>query len=165
MIVTAQPDWVIETPSEGGGRALFLASICELFGHGRVLSIDERPQDERPEHPRLTYVTGDPLDDDVVAHVRETVGEPANALVIFGLANRAWLRRAFDLYAPLVPAGSDVVFEDTIMSGHPIWPGMGPGPAEVVGEILTENPGFDRDPRMARLAPTFNEGGYLRRLA
>lgn len=165
MIVTSQPDWVIETPSEGGGRALFLASICELVGHGKVLSIDERPQDERPQHPRLTYLTGDPLDDDVVAVVRETVGEPANALVIFGLANSAWLRRAFDLYAPLVPAGSDVVFEDTIMSGHPIWPGMGPGPAELVGEILAENPGFDRDPRMARLAPSFNEGGYLRRLA
>jgi cephalosporin hydroxylase len=164
LIVDGAPDWVIETPSDGGGRALFLASICELVGHGRVLSIDQHPHDDRPEHPRLTYVTGDPLDDEIVKLVRKRVGEPANAMLFFGLANRAWLRRAFDLYAPLVPVGSGVVFEDTVMNGFPVWPAMGPGPAEAAREILTDSPEFDRDPRMARLTPSFNEGGYLRRL-
>jgi cephalosporin hydroxylase len=164
LIVAAQPEWVIETPSDSGGRALFLATICELVGRGQVLSIDERTPDGLPDHPRLTYLTGDPLDQRIVDQVRETVGEPPNALVVFGLATRGWLVEAFKLYSPLVPAGSGVIFEDTIMNGRPVWPAMGPGPAEAAREVLSENTGFDRDPRMAKLAPTFNPGGYLRRL-
>jgi len=164
LIVDAQPDWVIETPSDGGGRALFLASVCELVGRGQVLSIDERPPEEPLEHPRLTYLTGNPLDDKTIERVRKKVGEPANALIIFGLAGREWLLTAFDLYSPLVPAGSGVVFEDTIMTRLPVWAAMGPGPAEAVREILRSNTRFERDPGMAKLAPTFNMGGYLKRL-
>src|SRR5262249_10957977 len=128
LIVNAAPDWVIETPTDGGGRALFLASICELVGRGHVLSIDQLPGDDRPEHPRLIYLTGDPLADEIIRQVHKKVGEPGNAMLFFGLANRTWLRRAFDAYATLVPVGSGVVFEDTVMNGFPVWPAMGPGP-------------------------------------
>ena len=51
------------------------------------------------------------------------------------------------------------------MNGRPVWPAMGPGPAEAVGLILDDYTNFERDPRMATLAPTFNPGGYLRRLS
>jgi cephalosporin hydroxylase len=162
LIVDAQPDWVIETPSDGGGRALFLASICELVGKGEVLSIGELPSGGFPEHPRLTHLAGDPLEESIVEQVRSTVGESPNALLFFGLATRDWLLRAFELYAPLVPAGAGVVFEDT-MTGL-VWPGMGPGPAEAVTEILRDDGDFARDPRMWQLAPSFNAGGYLRRM-
>ena len=37
-----RPDWIIETGTDGGGRALFLASICELLGHGQVISVERR---------------------------------------------------------------------------------------------------------------------------
>jgi cephalosporin hydroxylase len=164
LIVDARPHWVIEMPSGGGGRALFLASICELVGRGQVLSIDDTPGDELPQHPRLTYVTGNPLGERTVQQVRETVGDPANALVVFGLAGREWLLSAFELYSPFVPAGSGVVFEDTV-TGLSILPGMGAGPAEAVREILRDDTTFARDPRMGRLTPSFNAGGYLRRLS
>jgi cephalosporin hydroxylase len=164
LIVDAQPEWVIETPGDGGGRALFLASICELAGRGQVLSIDDRGPDGLPEHPRLTYLTGDPLDEATLKLVRESVGDPPNAFVVFGLAERDWLLRAFELYSPLVPAGSGVIFEDTV-TGLSVWPGMGPGPAEAVREILRDDTRFARDPRMGQLAPSFNVGGYLRRLS
>jgi cephalosporin hydroxylase/glycosyltransferase involved in cell wall biosynthesis len=163
LIFEAKPDWVIETPGDAG-RALFLASICELAEQGQVLSIAEGAPDELPKHPRLTHIAGDPLDSKIVARVRKAVGEPPNGLVVFGLAGRSWLLKAFELYAPLVPLGSGVVFEDTIMTRPGVWPGMGPGPAEAAREIVRRDTRFSRDPRMTQLAPTFNAGGYLRRL-
>jgi cephalosporin hydroxylase len=165
LIVDAKPDWVIESPSDGGGRALFLASVCELTGRGQVLSISEHESADLPQHPRLTYLTGDPLSEKTIRRVRKRVGHPPNALVVFGLAGREWLLEAFALYSPLVPEGSGVVFEDTVMSNLSVWPGMGPGPAEAVREILRDDTSFARDPRMGQLAPSFNAGGYLRRVA
>ena len=49
-----RPDWIIETGTGDGGRALFLASICELLGHGEVVSIDDceaDASDDRPARP------------------------------------------------------------------------------------------------------------------
>ena len=40
LLTRVRPDWIVETGTGNGGRALFLASICELLGHGQVLSVD-----------------------------------------------------------------------------------------------------------------------------
>ncbi len=40
IVARVRPDWIIETGTEDGGRALFFASICELLDHGQVISID-----------------------------------------------------------------------------------------------------------------------------
>src|SRR5437588_8314078 len=50
-----EPDLIIETGTAQGGSALFLASICDLLGNGRVVSIDIAPRDDRPVHPRTPY--------------------------------------------------------------------------------------------------------------
>jgi hypothetical protein len=52
MIASVRPDWVVETGTGDGGRSLFLASICELVGHGTVISIDETLAEDLPSHPR-----------------------------------------------------------------------------------------------------------------
>ena len=36
LIASVRPDWIIETGTGGGGRAFFLATICDLIDHGRV---------------------------------------------------------------------------------------------------------------------------------
>ena len=41
IIDRVRPDWIIETGTGDGGRALFLASICDLLDHGQVLSVDK----------------------------------------------------------------------------------------------------------------------------
>jgi cephalosporin hydroxylase len=166
LIARLRPDWIIETRSANGGRALFLASICELVGHGQVLSIDAKANEKRPQHPRITYLAGRPDDPATADRVRELVGEHPNALVVLGTREkRQKLVHEFGLYSPLVPVGGYVVVEDTIVNGHPVWPTYGPGPAEAVKNVLNSRGDFAPDPSMEKDGLTFNPGGFLRRLS
>jgi cephalosporin hydroxylase len=70
----------------------------------------------------------------------------------------------FKVYSPLVPVGSYVIMEYTILNGHPVWPGFGPGPDEAVRRILADNSNWAVDTTLEKYALTFNPGGYLKRM-
>jgi len=165
IIERVRPDWIIETGTANGGRALFLASICELLDHGRVVSIDPEVADRRAEHPRITYVEGQAHDPDTFRRVGDIVGAAPHALVILGSLPGTNLRieGEFNVYAPLVPIGSYVIVENTIVNGHPVWPGFGPGPLEAVKRILAQHGEFVADTTMERYGLTFNPNGFLKR--
>jgi cephalosporin hydroxylase/glycosyltransferase involved in cell wall biosynthesis len=165
LIHRVRPDWIIETGTGSGGRALFLASICELVDHGQVLSIDSHRPADLPRHPRITYVDGTSHKPETVRKVNGIVGDDPHAVVVLGSA-RANLRMIaeFDAYHGLVPVGSYVVVEETIVNGHPVWPGFGPGPFEAAKRILATHGNFAADPKMEKYALTFNPGGFLKRL-
>jgi cephalosporin hydroxylase len=163
LIWRVRPEWIVETRTGGGGRALFLASICDLVEDGQVLSIDNYPLGAPPEHPRITYLRGDPGAQHTAAQAREIVGERPRALVILGGGAASQLTAAFRNYAAFVPVGSYVVVEDTILEGNPVWPDFGPGPGSALLEIL-DGPDFVPDHSLERFALTFNVGGYLKRI-
>jgi cephalosporin hydroxylase len=129
-----------------------------------VLSVGPE-QRERPQHPRLRYLTGAPIERATVDQVREITGDTTNALVILGTVGpQHRMVREFEAYRPFVPVGSYVVVEETIVNGHPVWPGFGPGPNEAVQRILVKHGDFAVDPTMEKYAVTFNTGGYLKRI-
>jgi cephalosporin hydroxylase len=166
LIAKVKPDWVIETRTGAGGRAMFLATICELLGHGQVLSIHERAGGKLPEHHRLHYLTGHSVDEGTVRQVREIVGEPPRALVILGSrGGRERMFAEFQAYAPLVPVGSYIVMENTIVNGNPVLPEFGPGPAEAVRKVLRLRSDFAQDRGVEKYALTFNPGGFLKRVS
>ena len=162
-----RPDWIIETGTANGGRALFLASICELLDHGQVVSIDPHVADNRAEHPRITYIEGAGAGARRRSQrVRELVGDAPHALVVLGSQPGTNLRieGEFKVYAPLVPVGSYVIVENTIVNGHPVWPGFGPGPLEAVkrdprAATATSPP----TPRWRSTGSRFNPSGFLKR--
>lgn len=165
LLHKVRPDWVIETGTGNGGRALFLATICDLLGHGQILSIAQRENDKRPRHDRITYLIGDACDRNVVAKVRDIVGKTPNALMILGTRGSAGRTiTEFRLYEQFVPAGSYVVVEDTVVNGHPVWPDFGPGPAEAVKGVVESRGDFVADLSMGKYAISFNPGGFLKRL-
>ena len=117
-----------------------------------------------PVHPRITYVRGRPQDEAPIAEVRSLVGA-GRALVILGsCTDRHKTSLEFGAYQDLVPVGSYVVITDTVVNGHPVWTGFGPGPAEAVKQILTRYGDFVADPELEKYSLTFNPGGYLRRV-
>ena len=63
IIDEVRPDWIIETGTREGGRARFLASVCDLLGHGRIVSVGNGAHKNLPEHPRITYIVGQSTDD------------------------------------------------------------------------------------------------------
>ena len=75
LICRVRPEWIVETRTGAGGRALFLASICDLVGSGQVLSIDSYPLADPPDHPRITHLRGDPAAEATAAQAREIIGD------------------------------------------------------------------------------------------
>ena len=165
IIADVRPSWIVEIGAGDGGRSLFLASICELVGHGEVLAIDEELDSELPSHPRLRYLSGTAQDDTVRDEVGRRVGEDTALIVLGACADRATTVGQFKAYASLVPVGSYVVVTDTIVNGHPVWPAFGAGPLEAVKQILANDGRFVADPLMEKYSLTFNPGGFLRRVS
>jgi cephalosporin hydroxylase len=171
LLSEVRPDWIVETGTRDGGRALFLATICDLLGHGRVVSVGPRWQRLRkdeplPEHPRLTYVEGGAHDPATVEAVHRTVGPEPHALVVLGTRGpRMRTSQEFEAYARLVRPGSYVVIEHTVVNGFPVDATWGPGPHEALRRILNLHGEFLSDTSREKHGVTFNTGGFLRRLS
>jgi cephalosporin hydroxylase len=159
-----RPDWVIETGTDTGGRAYFLATIGDLLGHGQAPSIAERRRDDVSEHPRLPYLRAAP-------HVPETreqvsiVGLDPHAPVILGSRSRRdCTRREFGSFAPLVPVGCRVIVEHGPQSPRGRRQ-LGTGPHEALRRLMNLNGQFLADTAREGHALMFNQGGFLRRIA
>lgn len=159
-----RPDLIVETGTAFGGSALYLSSICDLLGHGKVVTVDIIEQEGRPQHPRLEYVTGSSITPEIVEAVKRRVEPGGTAMVVLDSNHkRDHVLEELRLYAPLVTPGSYIVVEDTILNGHPVSPEFGPGPMEAVDAFLAETDEFEVDRRREKLYLTFNRKGYLRR--
>jgi cephalosporin hydroxylase len=166
LIAQIRPDLVIECGTFQGGSALFLASCMDLVDHGRVVTVDVAHYENLPVHPRITYLVGSSLDEEIVARVR-TEAEPASSVFLILDSNhtRAHVLAELELYAPLVTLGSYLVVEDTNINGHPVSLRAGPGPYEAVEEFLRRDGRFVRDTACEKFFLTFQPGGYLRRVS
>jgi cephalosporin hydroxylase len=163
LLVRSQPDVVVETGTKFGGSALFMATIMDMIGHGRVISVDIDPTPDRPKHPRISYIAGSSTDALVMAQVREEAGA-GGAMVVLDSDHRAeHVYNEIIAYNSLIPIGGYLIVEDTNINGHPTFPEYGPGPMEAVNQFLSENNEFVVDERCERLLMTLNPRGYLRR--
>jgi cephalosporin hydroxylase len=159
-----RPAVIVETGTAAGGSALFLASICDLLGHGSIVTVDVAPKPGRPTHERITYLTGSSTAPEIRKQVEELVGDSAPVLVILDSNHeRDHVLEELRIYAPLVTPGSFVIAEDTNVNGHPVSPDHGPGPMEAVDEFLRSSDEFSVDRRREKFFLTFNPGGYLQR--
>jgi len=115
IIAETRPELIVETGTYRGGSGLYLASLCELFGVGEVVSIDVRPaSDEYPSHPRLTYIGGRPsIDPIVVAGMRDRATGKRTMVVLDSDHSQAYVEGELDAYAPLVSPGCYLIVEDT----------------------------------------------------
>jgi cephalosporin hydroxylase len=160
------PDVIVETGTWHGGSALFLATVCDAIGRGRVITIDTSPGEPLPEHPRITYVRGSSTDPGVVADVRERTREASSVMAILDADHsRAHVLAELAVYGELVTVGGYLVVEDTNVNGRPVLRDHGPGPGEAVEEFLRSDRRYLADRSRERLLITANPGGFLRRVS
>jgi len=159
-----RPAVVIETGTAFGGSAHFMASMMDILGHGQIITIDIEHHEGRPQHPRITYLTGSSVAPDMVAHVRSLVGSAGPVMVLLDSDHtRDHVLAELEAYAPFVTPGSYLVVEDTNLNGHPVFDDYGPGPMEALEAFLGRHPEFAHDPAMDKFLLTFNPKGFLKR--
>jgi cephalosporin hydroxylase len=165
LLYELRPDLVIETGTAWGGSALYLASLFDLLGQGRVISVDLRPRSPLPLHPRITYLHGSSTDRLILEEVKRASRGADRIVVILDSDHRCdHVLEELRLYSPLVPLGSYLVVEDTNINGHPAMPEWGPGPMEAVERFLADHNGFVADRGREKFLLTLNPGGFLRRV-
>jgi cephalosporin hydroxylase len=166
LLAEVRPSLIVLAGDDAGlgGRASYVASVCEQLRHGHVVAIGGDDVAGRPSHPRVTHLAGPPEDPSLAEQVAALTPDPADALVMLGLDEVGRVMAAFERYAPMVPVGSYVVVENTVLNGRPVASGTGPGPHEAVVAILGRHGDFVPDPVGERYTLTFNRGGYLKRV-
>jgi cephalosporin hydroxylase len=163
LLTRVRPDVILETGTNRGGSAHYLAGICDVLGSGRVVTVDISAHPNRPEHPRITYLEGSSTSPEIVS--RMTAEASGTVMVILDSDHtRPHVVDELTAYSPLVTPGSYLIVEDSNLNGHPVSPGWGPGPGEAVEEFLGSHPEFCVDGDCEKFFMTFNPRGYLRRV-
>ena len=164
LLFATKTDLLIETGTLFGGSALFFAQMFQLMGRGKVISIDIDPQQNLPAHPRIQYVTGSSLSDDVIRVVEEASVEACSVMVVLDSDHRTDHKlRELELYSTFVTVGNFLIAEDTCFDHYPAWPEFGPGPALAVERFMKENVDFEIDRSPERHLITFAPRAFLRR--
>lgn len=166
ILFELRPTLIVECGTNRGGSALFLGSICELIGEGRIVTIDIKEYDHRPRHERITYLQGSSTAEEIVHQVEQAVrGEPRVMVILDSDHSEAHVARELEIYHRFVTPGSYLIVEDTNVNGHPVLPKHGPGPMEALARFLQTNQDFYVDTEREKFHLTFNPRGFLRRVS
>lgn len=165
MFHDLRPDVVIEAGTMWGGSAFYMASLFDLMGCGRVITIDTVVQKGRPEHARVTYLKGSSADPAIAAQVDALVEPGEKVMVILDSDHsRDHVAAELELWSSRVPVGSYLIVEDSNINGHPVAVGAGPGPMEALNAFVKRHPEFVVDESKHKFFVTFNPRGFLSRI-
>jgi cephalosporin hydroxylase len=185
VIHELQPDVIVETGVAHGGALVYYASLCKVFGKGRVVGVDIeiRPHNRAAleEHPLaglITLIEGSSTDPDTLAQVAAQIRPGEKTLVILDSNHtREHVLAELEAYAELVSVGSYIIAMDGIMElvsdtprGNPEW--SEDNPISAVEEFVRHHPEFVvEQPRWRfneselRRNVTHWQQGYLRRVS
>lgn len=164
IIYEVRPDVIVETGTAHGGSALYLATLCDIVGNGRVITIDLVARDGLPQHGRITYLTSSSVAEAAVESVRRMIRPGERVLVILDSDHaRAHVLEEMRLYGEMVTPGSYLIVEDSNINGHPVHRTHGAGPREAIADFLKTTTAFEVDSSREKFFMTFNPGGYLRK--
>lgn len=166
IIFQTRPTLIIECGSFTGGSALYFASIFDLLGQGRVISIElETPINPIARaHKRIEFIKGSSTDSTIYNKVAGSIKPSDKVMVSLDSSHESFhVLQEMKLYGNLVSLGNYMVVEDGNIH-HPINIPHGPGPYEAIEEFLKINDRFGIDKSRERFLMTFNPNGYLKRV-
>ena len=165
ILYEIKPDLIIETGTARGGSAYFFASICDLVGKGEIITVDIRDYEGRPSHPRIEYVKGSSVSEEVIERIEYKIQETSAKRVLVCLDSNHKPEHVLEelrLYSKYVSIGDYVVVEDTNI-GTVVCPEHR-GPLLAVETFLKESPKFVRDKTKEKFYLTFSPNGWLKRI-
>ena len=177
LILSAEPDLIIETGVAHGGSLTLSASMLQLLGRGNVIGIDidiRAPNrvaiEAHPLASRIRLIEGSSTDPFVVEQVAEAVRHAKRPMVFLDSNHtHEHVLRELEMYSPFVRKGSYLVVFDTGIEDLPegsypdrAW-GKGNNPKTAVWAFLRQNSRFEIDRELeSRLMYTVAPDGYLR---
>jgi len=168
ILYECKPDLIIECGTFKGGSALFLASICDLLHHGRVLTIDINHNPTSPIHQRIDYAIGSSIDEKTIHLVNSMAQSCKKVMVILDSDHtKQHVLDEMNLYSNFVTRGQYLIVEDSNIHGHPVREDLPVGPYEAIEEFFEDENNlrnFMVDKMCERFLFTFNPDGYLRRV-
>lgn len=164
LIWKVRPTVFIECGTNRGGSALYFASLFDLIGTGRVISLDVERHGNPPVHPRIEYLLGSSTSEEIISAVRDQI-TPDDVVMVFLDSDHtaSHVRGELEAFAPMVTSGSYVIVEDSNINGHPVLPNWGPGPWEALVDFFEGSEDFERDPWCERYLMSFATDGFWRR--
>ena len=164
IIQETKPDVLIETGTWRGGGAYYFASIFDLFGKGRVLTVDIE-KFPVPEHDRITYLIGSSTAPEIVEQFKNLIQEGETVMVSLDSNHeKEHVLNELRIYSELVSVGSYLVVEDTHLNGNPVRIVGDGDPKAAVEEFLRERDDFVADTSREKFLLTWNRGGWLKRV-
>lgn len=165
IIYEIKPDLIIECGTAYGGSALFLASICNLLNHGKVISIDIQNLAGKPEHKRLIYLQGSSVSEEIIKKIKKISKNMHKILVILDSDHhKNHVLQELKIYCQFVTKGSYLIVEDSNINGNPVFAKFGPGPREAIDEFIKYNGDYVIDRSREKFYLTFNPNGYLKKI-
>lgn len=158
-----KPDVLIETGTWQGGTAYFMASLFDLEGHGRILTVDIK-KFPTPEHDRIEYFLGSSTAPEIIEQLKSRI-EPGERVMVTLDSDHSQqhVLEELRLYSQFVTPGDYLVVEDTHLNGRPVLLGDG-DPWAAVQEFLAETDEFEVDTSREKFGMSWNQGGWLRRV-
>lgn len=162
ILFETKPDLIIECGTSHGGSALYLATLCDILGRGRVATIDVTKREGHQEHPRIQYFLGSSADQQIFTQIKNLIHGNEKVMVILDSDHhKDHVQKEMELYGPLVTKGCYMIVEDSNIGGHPVRKDFGPGPMEALLEYVGTHKDFGIDRSREKLFLTQNPSGYL----
>ena len=180
VIWKTKPDIIIETGVARGGSLIFMASILEIIGKGKVIGVDidirQHNRESIEAHPlskRINLVEGGSVDTDILAEVMSHIRKDSKVMVVLDSDHsRSHVLNECRAYGPMVTQGCYLVVADTLV-GHveekdaptnrsKLW-FKGNDPLSATNDYLKENDRFEIDDEInGKLVLSSSPGGYLK---
>ncbi len=180
VIWATKPDVIIETGVARGGSVLFMASLLEIIGKGKVIGVDidirahnREAIETHPMSKRVVLVEGGSVDEVTLARVRAEIPDGASVMVVLDSDHsRKHVLAECRAYGPMVTPGCYMVVADTLV-GHvteenaprkrsKVW-FKGDEPLSALQDYMAETNRFEVDEALnGKLVMSSSPGGYVR---
>jgi cephalosporin hydroxylase len=157
LLWTLRPSVIVETGVYDGGSTLLFASLCRLYGGGRVISVENafrpgvRDAIQQGAGECVTLIEGDSTSPETAQEVSRNIRPEDRVCVFLDSAHTAQhVAAELSLFSPFVSPGCYLIVADSVCSelahtpqGDRTWAWDHPGRA--VDEFLTVHPEFSRE--------------------